>query len=464
METRTVIDVDTLRDAIQGPRLSTERRFQKFLNSTQYFNKAPDPIRTEAPPSYYVEMTEQEQDEHEIQIEFFTAAKYKKSPPPGMPPTLETLSKCPEMNGGLATQESAQLYYMPGVRKTLELYVKYFDSDEILANRTNEDGTIEGYSLRTANNREEVTLCREVIRDRILDDVKQGLVDRGQSDLSDDEIETRARVAEQSAFAMGYVGGLFEGMDSKWNNMGRVRAGACFNDCVSVPIKIAMRPLDQLVSTFKKGTHEIKPHGRFGLWGWKQALSSNGGRPPKIQEIKFLANEDAFKLVSDYWRVSNNGKTIIIPECYPRKLLGSVFEETKVSENGSDRDLLSYLRAEEEIPWDKVTDTMWSDYSSKIAAAGFLNDVLLGNIPISWGDQDKYTKWGRDVEDKLAKFNLRNADRLKRWLLYAAMGVNVDKRDPQFQNRMISLSIATAFGSNGSNYLSTDSLFFRKDK
>ncbi len=449
---------------ISGPRLPYERQYVKFLDSSRYFNKRFDPIRPEAVPGYYAQMSEDEQSDHELYIEFFNAANFKKIPPQGLPPNLETLSKNPGF-AELSTSETEKLCQIPGVYKALTIMVQNFDNDSPLGIRHNG----EEYSLRTAKNRKEVDNCRKEIAKSIRSFVvseyrtKRGVsFDRvNEKDL----IDLKCREAEQAAFALAYIGGVFDGGDSVWTDSGRQRAKSCFNDCVNVPMALAMCPMDWIVNTFKKSEDEVAPYpGKFGEWAYEQAVISNGGGELKIDNIYFISNEDDPKNGENFWRVVDGGKSIIVPECCPRRLIGSIFDETTVKAGGRQVPLIEFIRRGQEIPWDEVADTFWSDYGTKISKAAVISDYLQGKVPVKWGDTDFVTGWVSNIKNALSKFGLRRDDSLKRWIIYA-MGINTKKRAPELQVRSSSLRIASTLGDKGLRFVSsTNMLFFPKDR
>lgn len=453
---------------ISGPRLSYDRQYIKFLESSRFFNKKFEPIRPEAAPGYYVLlMNEDEQYDHELSIEIFNAANFKKIPPSGMPPNLETLSKNPGFEE-MATPETKRLCEIPGVTKALYTFVEVFDSDRPLSERDEEDsrGRIvkKEYSLRTAKNRAEVNVCRNAIALEIRNNVINGYIKRGQK-LNSEEINRKCIEAEQVAFAIAYVGGLFDSLDSIWSDKGRERPFECFNDCVKIPMKLAMNPMDWIVLTFNKTEDDVSPYpGKLGTWGDEQARKSNNNIKLEIKKVKFITNEDDPKQKDEFWRVSDGGSSITVPECCPRKLIRSVFEETKIKRGGLEIPLINFIRANQDIPWDEVKDSMWSDYAMLISKAAVISDHLQGKVPIQWGDTDRYTGWVRDIENALSRFGLRKNENVKRWILYASVGLNPKKRAPELQTRSNVLSISYAFGPKGSNYLPKDKLFFPRDK
>ena len=457
---RGIIDVSTLRDAIQGPRLSTDEKYQSFLKDQEWFNKPIQPINVETAPVYYVEMTRDEREIHNIVIEFTNAANFKKTR--AIPPTLEVLSKY-EGWGGLQTPEVKKLYEVPGVRSALERYIKIYDTDEIMGTRKNSK-TIEeeSFSLRTAKSREQVLKCRENIRNDIKEDVLKGYKQRGKLTENKETLNLKAREAEQIAFTLLYLGNTFESLDSKYNDMGRIRPSECMNDLVNIPIKFAMNPMDVLLGTFSKEGSEVLLYGKFGEWAYNMAVESNNGKKLSVENVHFMADEN--KNPKDYWRVSNGGKDIIVPECYPRDLVKSVWEEVTANEGGEKIKLIDYLRAGNEIPWNNVSDSMWIDYALKIGKAGVLSDTLQGKLPIKWGDVDAIRDWVQNTLGALAKFELREADSVKRWMLYASIGIDSKSREPKFNNPSMRATVLVALGPKRNNYLDYDKLLFPWDR
>lgn len=451
---------------ISGPRLSYDRQYTKFLESSRFFNKRFESIRPEAAPGYYVLMNESEQIDHDLSIEIFNAANFKKMPPSGMPPNLDTLSKNPGFEE-MATPETKRLCEIPGVTKALYTFVEVFDSDRPLGEREEEDNrgnlVIKEYSLRTAKNRSEVNVCRNAIALEIKNNVINGYIRRGQR-LDDSEIKRKCIEAEQIAFALAYVGGIFDSLDSVWSDEGRERPFECFNDCVKLPMKLAMNPMDWIIITFNKTEDDVSPYpGKLGVWGFDQAMASNGGKKLKIKMVRFIDNEDDPALKDRFWKVFGGGDSITVPECCPRKLVKSVFEETKVKRGERDVPIIDFIRAGEDIPWDEVKDSMWSDYSTLISKAAVISDHLQGKVPIQWGDTNKYTGWARDIEGALSKFGLRKSDSVKRWILYATLGVDPKKRAPYIASRTDKLASPTSLGETGANFLSKDKMFFPWD-
>lgn len=435
-----------------GPKLSATEKYNDFLNETKYFNE-PFDKRVIKEQTYYIQMNEQDRAEHLMFVELVNVAKNKKAPNPQLPPNLDTLGNAGFE--GLALDETVKLYNKPGVRVALETIVANFDNDSPLGIRANG----ETYSLRTASNKHEVDVCRQAISDAIKDKVIAECGSKRREVLSarkaDDkeQIERRVREAEQIAFTLAYIGGVFDSNDSRWSNIGRLRPQKCMNEyLVNVPMKLAANPMDWLLSTFKKPEDDVNPVGALGPWGYTQALASNSGRPlDKIENVSFIADENDSKHKENYWRVLDSGKTIIVPECYPRKLLRSVFEETTVGD--SKTPLIDYIRAGEEVPWDEVTTTMWSDFSSKAKKASVISDHLQGRVPIKWGDTDNVSGWVNNINSALSKFGLRKSASVKRWILYSTLRLRDDVRYPMLNDKTTRLAVVASLGEKDSKFL-----------
>lgn len=478
-----------LGEALRGPQLSKKEKYIAFLDGQEWFNSPSQPINVEAPPAYYVDMTKHERSIHNITIEFTNAANFKKART--VPPNLEALSKY-EGWGGLQTPEVKKLYEVPGVKKALERYIQIYEADEPMGKRKNQKTREdEDYSLRTAGNRTEVFECRKTVRKELKeevvngykklgssmdDDSRKGLSKRGLLTIMEDKnkelLDLKCREAEQIAFTLLYLGNTFESLDSKYSNMGRVRSSNCMNDLVNIPIKFAMNPLDTLLGTLNKGGSGVIFYGRLGEWAYNQALASNGGNALSIESVQFIADENNPRSKNDFWRVSSLGKNdkkeethrIIIPECYPRDLVKSIWEEAEANVDKKKVKLIDFLRKGEEIPWDRVSDSMYIDYALKLGKAGVISDILQGKIPIKWGDNDTVGEWIQNAQNALARFGLRNADSVKRWMLYASVGINFKTREPKLRDQNRKLQIKGQMGQFTGNYLPHNKLFFPWDQ
>lgn len=441
-------------ESIIGPKLTPEEKYNDFLNEVRYFNE-PFDKRIIKEQTYYIQMNERDRAEHLMFVELVNVARNKKAPNPQLPPNLDTLANAGFE--GLALDETVKLYNKPGVRVALETIVANFDNDSPLGLRSNGDT----YSLRTASNKHEVDVCRQAISDAIKDKVisecksKRGEILSAKKSEDSERINRRVREAEQIAFTMAYIGGVFDSIDSQWSNVGRTRAPKCMNEyLVNVPMKLAANPMDWLLSTFKKPEDDVNPVGALGPWGYIQALASNNGRPlDKIENVYFIANENDPKQKNNYWRVSDLGRTIIVPECYPRKLLRSVFEETTVEVGDEKVQLIEFIRNGKEIPWDEVATTMWSDFSSKAKKASVISDHLQGRVPIKWGDTDNVSGWVNNINSALSKFGLRKSSSVKRWILYSTLRLRDDVRYPMLNDRTTRLAVIASLGEKDAKFL-----------
>lgn len=452
-----------------GPKLSADEKYRDFLKNTEYFNE-PFDKRVVKEQSYYVKMSDYEKDEHLAFVEMINVGRNKKAPNPQLPPNLETLSMAGYEQ--LSTHETAMLYHKPGVRIALETIVDVFDNDTPLGRR---DGG-EVYSLRTVgDNKTEVDTCRQKIRELITKSVvEESFAKRGENldpkkGGNEEELKQKVREAEQIAFTTLYIGGYFDSGDSVWSNIGRTRSLSCMSDfLVNAPMKLMGNPMDWLVSTFKKDGGDVNVVGSFGDWAYTQALESNGGKPLNIVEVEFIADESDPETKDNYWKISvvgndKDGKPthkIIVPECYPRKLIRSVFEETRVK--GGDL-LIDYVRQKKEIPWDQVPSNMWSEFASRLKKASVVSDHLQGNVPLKWGAVEGYGAWVKKINSALSKFGLRNEESIKRWILYATLGVKVNKRYPILRDRSDATAVPTTLGSSDAYYLPSNKLLFPWD-
>lgn len=442
-------------ETLKGPVLTSDEKYLDFLAETEFHNDRFEKKMVKE-QNYYAEMSRQERAEHLDHIEFANMANFKKTTPNAIP-NLETLSNGPEIKG-LSTPENATIYHVPGVRTAIELYVRFYEHDSVLGQRDVRDPNKADITLKNSQGRIELGQCRKRVRDMLKNDVKNGYETRGQNDLSDEDLELKTRLAEQMAFTYLNAGNYFEGGDSEYNEVGRVREPGCFNeDMLNVAIKIAMNPLDQLINTFKKNYSDLTPYGKLGLWGYNQALISNGNRPlVGLKEIIFVNDENRDK--NNFWKVTNNGTSITVPECYLRKTVGSVFEETKVD----GRTLLDFIRNGEEIPWERVPGNMWSDYSVKLGKAQKIVELYQGKNNIQLGDEQKSLEWISLVNDTLSKFSLRAATQTKRWLFYSSVGIQENIRYPKIKSQRDKRGYNLDLVEGG--YLNSKDLFFPWDK
>lgn len=441
-------------ETLRGPSLTSDEKYRDFLSESEFYTERFDK-RVTKEQGYYALMNEKERVEHLAVLEVVNVGNLKRETPGGQPQNLETLSSANEIKR-LSVPDSKTIYNIPGARFAIELLVRFYENNTVLGQRDVSDPQRADITLKNANGRDELQLCRQRIRSMIKNDVKNGYKLR-KTDLNEDELEIKARVAEQAACAFLDAGNYFEGNDSAYNEVGRTREQGCFNeDLLVVAIKISMNPLDQLLNTFGKSWNEVTPYGKAGLWAYNQIVAANNNRPlNNIKNVRFVSDENSKK---DYWRIEDGGETIYIPRVYLPATVGSVFDETKVG----GRSLIDYIRKGEEIPWDQVRGNMWSDYASKLGKAQKIIDLYQGKYNIQLGDEQKSKDWITLANDTLSKFSLRQANWLKRWFFYCSAGFDENSKLPRIASKRDKRGYNLDLVEGG--YLSSSDLFFPWDR
>lgn len=469
---------EALVEALFGKRLSSDEKFMELLNAEEWADDPVPPVSPEAAPPYYVDMIAAEKRIHRIRIKFENAAFFKHNRL--NPPTLDTYSKY-ESWGGLPVAEMRLLYEVPGVKEALRSYVKLFDSNQQIGTRGDGRTT---FSLRTAENREELMVGRKMIRKEIekvvaagyrslyesLDDSdrrkfeKRGLNIMGSGDREAEGrplLELKAREAEQIAFNLHSIGLLFESIDSQWAGDRRIRAPESTSDLVNVPLKNAMNPLDALISSFSKEPDKFSPVGKFGRWAYNMVLASNKGALSgnSTRNVVLLPEDEGNQ--NKFWTVDKRTGTLYMPECYPRQFFGSIWEET----SAGNKRIIDYLREGQEIPWDRVSESMWTDYAGKAGKAGAIWDLLDGKSIIRWGELENVLLWVQEVNKALAKFGLAKEEGVKRWILYASNpgSIKLNSRAPKLAATNTKLDILSELGSRQANYIPGGNLLFPWD-
>ncbi len=467
--------VDMLAEAIHGKGLSQDEKYLELLKGEEWNNSPQQPINPENAPGYYIEMIGIEKDAHNLRIELDNNAFTKRN---GLTkPTLEALSA--EIKwAGFEKGETKVLYKVPGVKRALEILANLAVNDPAIFTRV--DGS--RFSLRTAKSKGEIQTVREFVRDEIAstvaDDFKRISSSLSQTDQAkwngrgllnldpnsrDKTLSFKCRDAEQIAFNLLYLGGFFESVDSQWVNGVRVRPPQIATALVSPAIKDSMNPLDSLIDTLGKDPASRPLNGTIDRWASNQTLKSNNGRPLSNIDRVLIVDTNKGSNKNLFWTIHDGGRTLWAPECYPTKLVKSVWEETTT--DTSKRTILSYLIAGEEVPWDEIKgEGMWGSYGSKLGKAGTTLTLLQGGTSIRWGEYENTRLWAEAVENALAKFGRKQEIEVKRWVLYASNGINPNKREPVLNNSNIRLDILGNLGPGRADYLPKSDLLFPWDK
>lgn len=467
---------DELAKALYGDRLTKDEKLGELLSLEQWNDGELPPINPESPPNYYVDMTTRERDELKYRTILARVAHFKRNTGP---PGLETLNKYPEW-GKFGKEQTQALYEVPGVRKAMESYVQMFLSD----------GQIPGvnFSIRNAKDRNsQLLLYRQHIRSQIQGDVVAGWKQRYEAltppeqakyrsrgfdrlALGDKDpqlgkvLEIKCREAEQIAFNMLYSGNFFEAHDSQWNKDGtRGRRPVTSSDLLNPVLMEQMKPLDSLIGSFTKDPNSATYVGKFGEWAHRQTIDGNGGRK--------LDNVDSVMIIGDnkggqFW--TRSGSILLVPEAYPRQMVGSFWDETTVRQKEGGRDveytLTDLMKKGAPIPWDKLeSQGLWQSYSSKMGKAAKLWEGFQGKLSLK-SDTRSMDEWKTEIDGALGKFGKRDESSMKRWLIYASAGVDLDSRKPRLAIRSMRLRILSVLGPKKLDYLPWDQLLFPWDK
>jgi hypothetical protein len=473
-----MVDSETLgkelSKALFGDRLTKDEKLIELLDAEQWNEGELPPFNPESPPNYYIDMTSKERDELKYRTILARVAHYKRN---SGPPGLDTLNKYPEW-GKFGKEQTQALYEIPGVRQAMEQYVQMFTNDEQIPGVQ--------FSLRKAKDRNsQLMVYRKYIRSKISGDVARGwrerfedlsateqrkYVARGFDRLDVDDpqakvaLAIKSREAEQIAFNLLYSGNFFEANDSVWDRNGvRLRRPETSSDLLNPVLMEQMKPLDSLVGSFVKDPNSVGYVGKFGEWAYRQMIKSNGG--------KKLVNVDRVRIVDDnnggnFW--TKDGDTILVPEAYPRVMVGSFWDETsvRVKERGQDveHSLTDLLNRGVAIPWGTLeSQGIWQSYSSKMGKAAKLWEVFQGKASLK-SDTRSMEEWKTDVDGALGKFEKRNETSVKRWLIYASVGVDIDSRKPKLSLSSMRLPILSSLGPKALDYSSWDDLLFPWDR
>lgn len=393
-------------------------------------------------PTYYERMTIEEQKEIDARRELINAAHYKRY----SGGNLDQLSKNESIKG-LSTEETERLYNIPGVKEALTQYLKLFDNNERLFTHTVKGKTVE-YSLREATTDAEVAEYRKIIQDRIIKAVIDGYSSRKSADgvsrlpepgssEFDAAVRVYARDAEQVAFNLHYVANTFESIDSVWSDGKRLIKPSAPSECVQASIRGAMKPMDGLATQTLvdyKGSESISKWANRCVMEEKQKLGVD--KLTEYDEIVILG-ESSSKEADRYWTIEqlSGGKTrLYAPEARPIKLVGSMWEETKIG----DKSLMEYLRDGEEIPWNSsdVTQKIWGDYTDKLDKANKLLAFFRGEKKVNFSSTaGAEFAWAYEASSALTDMKLAGNDKYKRWMLYHSVGI-MQNPDRDFVGKM----------------------------
>lgn len=473
-------------NALHGKELSESEAYLKFQKDEEWNNNFPT-FNEKKEPGYYIDMTEKERAEHLARIELDRLCCMKRNKL--NPPSLENMSKL-EWDS-LKKEETRALYEIPGVRQAMEMYVRFALNDVMVQGMEK--------SFRKTKELVELSRYRLYIREQISDVVINGwsnrvdaayqsgdqnsinkFEERGFDHIGDNDhnsqslLQTKVRDAEQIAFNLLYIGNTFESLDSRWTNFNdeqlnnrnlnyRLRKAEISSDLLNPVIRAQMKPLDAIVDSLKKSLQEPPNVGIFGDWAYRQVLLANGNRPLVGDERVVVLKDD---MVQNFWTLGqqNNERVVYIPECYPSNgLVKSVWEEVSLEGSNGEKNILDYLVQGREIEWEKVGN-LFGDYSSKLAKGGHLWEILKGKKSLK-ADTRSVEEWVRETVDALGKFKKAQDVSLRRWLMYASIGIDKTKRNPTLaENRGFKKALKINLGEQRQGYLNREIIFFPGDQ
>lgn len=530
--------------ALQERRLSDNDEYLEFQHLERWAN-TPFEINLNIPPTFWVLMSEKERRITELRAELIRVANVKRE----VGHTLKDLAENRELTG-FTKAETAALYNVEGVREALERYIELlYDSGPAVTPKKDDKHRLTkieivqmevggrqmgvekvvGYSLLGASHREDVEAYRnQVVTKELVDNKffpkfleefkKKGLSEEEAREAAEDEALRAATDAEQIAFNLLYIGNTFESLDSQWEGewerdaktglwekkepaaepRRRLRKPSLMSsECLVVPIKFRMNPLDTLVDRSAREAGRLKEVGSFGVWAQKQidrALIEGGvvkkDGTPDYGAI--LDGELGVEVVPGEWdkwwtvEEEDGQKTLFVPDCYPTQLLSSVWEFKKARitdpESGEKKHLMWFLKNKKRIPWEQPeVGGLWNDYRDFVEAAGVIwnyfsgapidrTDTTIGAVEFRGpeGAASRKAPWVGVLNKALAEFGRAEDNRLKRWLIYAATQVKSGERLPRID--MINLHKVYLRRTLGDNkpyslrFIPSQEIFFPWDK
>lgn len=473
--------------------LDTEEEYEFFLKDIRWANSHKELIDESNPPAFWVTLSERDKMLTKTEIELANAVHYKRDE--GY--NLEKASMNNEFSG-FTKSETAEIYKILGVRGAMELYVKLTKDGETKFERKVPDGKSRVFTFRECGDKKDSLVVRDYVKDKIKDELKK-------TGLSGKQLETAALRAETDALNLLYLGNFFESMDSEWE----IKGNGEKEKEVSIPLKEgtfthpllagAMKPLESMVVSYSKESAKLVPIGSLGLWGCEQSRNALRRSGVKFDE-KNETDNDKFSLIlvtvpyeqnnpanaeKLWWTAKydkqNKKVRMYIPECYPTKLLGNIFEETEIKDrNGKDKHTLFwYLENEKEIPWEQSgAGNMWIAYKVEMMSADSEWKFYDGKneetkiLPGKFGGVDGafgyLSSWLTSLEVAMAGLSKRTDINRLRWHVYASVGVNPEKKNPELaihpQSKWVLSDVFSTGGGYCLNQFKGDGVLFNWDK
>lgn len=498
-----------VRTVLERGRLSSEEGYAQLQDAERYC-ASPYTLQPET-QTFYTEMPYEEKAEIKLRLELMQLVVMKKQ----IGVNLEGYGKDQRMKEALTAftkAELSNLYSIEGVRSALELYAELINDRQHYTVRRDDGSRYTLFECKDRNDlegfRSRISGCRNVRsaagRDVALVDthlflnkqnykknIYEDLYDRYRTEGLDHSAARKKAVrkavdAEQIAFNLLVLGNTFEAKDARWiDQQGgykvRVERPTLGEpDMITPSLRGEMLPADSGIDKYIKQPHEIKKGGTFDPYIYAnidKARRQHGiDKFDYIQVFPYRGDTESQDML---WQVgtTGDGKTYIrVPDCYPPVLIGSFYDETKIS----DVSLWEYLSQRRDIPWNSPgTQAPWRTYHDKCGAASVVIKYVMGKDKTP--DIDLVKKlgssregaigdlepWAAEISKALIDLGLNDDDQFKRWLFYAAVGLQPNSRDPKAAVSPAVRDLLSVLDSGGQfhlRYLPKGTLFFPSDK
>lgn len=497
--------------AIKETRLSDNEEYKEFQYAERWCNSRLEIGTQLTRPDFWLDASHEERRVLEYRAELARAVNVKRTT--GF--TLENQANNSEL-AGFTKAETAALYRVPGVREAMETYIKYLDNADSdderynpIRNRDKGKEKPSHVSVLTIQDRDDAEQMRKQIAEREIAPLLEVKLRKKYPMSTKEEIvalrKDAARMAvdaEQIAFNLLYIGNAFESFDSKWSPE-RDRAGnlnderrrlrktsLMASELVFPGIKFIMNPMDALVVRSFREKKRLKLVGSFGNWAHEQIPRALERIGAENFDYVVVVRSDSADAEKKWWtaKKTGGGVTLYIPDCYPVQLMKSIWEETVITpREGQDvsvnqrgkASLIDFLRAEEEIPWEKpeaaglwvdytdsirAVDTLWGYYSRRAKPDTSISVAMFGG---PGGAAQNLKPWVAPINKALAEFQWADREDLKRWIIYAAAQVKEDERLPKLRMKGKDKDVLRIIGTDSPRslrFIDDNNLFFPWDK
>jgi hypothetical protein len=483
-------------------RLTSDESYRQFQNDERRCN-TPIGFNKNAPPSFWSELQEGERRQIELRAELAQAVYIKRK----VGGSLDALANHEAMKDafvGLTKQETAELCSIPGVEQALQLYVNLIDNSQNKKYKLERANNTE-YSLFQCQDFNDVNRFRneisgahfesdgrqrKIVVDRKIFNVQnndfpnsvysslyQGFRADGVDHQNAQEMATVFAIdAEQIAFNLLYLGNTFESTDSNWQmdssgSMFRTKEPTLNqSDLLQPGLKNNMKPLDAAVERYKKDRGDFKPVGALSPWAFNnlKGATERAGvtKIDVVQVVPYIPGAE-----KDWWKIvqepTSDGTSVraYVPDYYPIQTVASFWEETKIKDGDDEKSLISFLRNKEKIPWESPgAATPWSDYMDKLRAAGTVWTYLNGEKKLQFTQLGTSAEWTGKIDKALVDLKRSSDINLKRWILYASVGIDPNKQLPEIFWHRDQKEVAKKNLDEYSNYMPSSDIFFDWDK